>query len=101
MLPTLFSDLAEGDWRLAVSATLAALVCGFFWEIYLTCLELEESAPEALGRQVTELRGLCRDGDWITDDPLGIGGILCGSRRNIDWPSGSWGWPSACRQYLC
>ncbi len=33
-LPTLFSDLAEGDWRPAISAALAALVCGFFWEMW-------------------------------------------------------------------
>ncbi|HKJ65807.1 MAG TPA: hypothetical protein VJ969_10410 [Desulfopila sp.] len=33
-LPTLFSDMAEGDWRPAISAALAALVCGFFWEMW-------------------------------------------------------------------
>lgn len=33
-LPTLFSDMAKGDWRPAISAALAALVCGFFWEMW-------------------------------------------------------------------
>jgi hypothetical protein len=29
-----FSDAAGGDWRPVVSAALAALVCGFFWEMW-------------------------------------------------------------------
>ena len=32
--PTLFTALAGGDWRPAVSAALAALLCGFFWEMW-------------------------------------------------------------------
>lgn len=31
---TLFSAMAGGDWRPAVSAALAALLCGFFWEMW-------------------------------------------------------------------
>jgi hypothetical protein len=31
---TLFSTMAHGDWRPAVSAALAALLCGFFWEMW-------------------------------------------------------------------
>lgn len=31
---TLFSAMAGGDWRPAVSAALAALWCGFFWEMW-------------------------------------------------------------------
>ena len=26
--------IAEGDWRIVVSAALAALICGFFWEMW-------------------------------------------------------------------
>lgn len=48
---------------------------------YLTYLELEESAPGALERQLTEMRELCRGRDWTTDDPLGLGGILCDCLR--------------------
>ena len=32
--PTLFTALADGDWRPAVTAALAALLCGFFWEMW-------------------------------------------------------------------
>jgi len=31
---TLFSSLQEGDWRPAVLSALAALFCGFFWELW-------------------------------------------------------------------
>ncbi len=30
----LFSDMAEGDWHVAVASALAALQCGFFWEMW-------------------------------------------------------------------
>jgi hypothetical protein len=32
--PTLFTDLREGDWRLIISPACAALICGFFWEMW-------------------------------------------------------------------
>lgn len=32
--PHLFTDLRQGDWRPVVSTMLAALVCGFFWEMW-------------------------------------------------------------------
>lgn len=32
--PTLLSVMAAGDWRPAMSAALAALVCGVFWEMW-------------------------------------------------------------------
>jgi len=32
--PSLLTDLARGDWRMVVTAALAALVCGFFWEMW-------------------------------------------------------------------
>ncbi len=31
---TIFSAMADGDWRPAISAALAALICGFFWEMW-------------------------------------------------------------------
>ncbi len=31
---TLFSTMSKGDWRPAVSAALAAMICGFFWEMW-------------------------------------------------------------------
>jgi hypothetical protein len=30
----LFCDLARGDWRPLVSSAVAALICGFFWEMW-------------------------------------------------------------------
>jgi len=32
--PTIFGGLAKGDWRQIVLPALAALVCGFFWELW-------------------------------------------------------------------
>jgi len=32
--PTIFAPLARGDWRWMISAALAALICGFFWELW-------------------------------------------------------------------
>jgi hypothetical protein len=34
--PHLLHDLARGDWRRFAAAALAALVCGFFWEMWNT-----------------------------------------------------------------
>lgn len=31
---TLFSELSTGDWRMVIAAATAALVCGFFWEMW-------------------------------------------------------------------
>jgi hypothetical protein len=30
----LLTDMARGDWRLAVASVLAALICGWFWEMW-------------------------------------------------------------------
>jgi hypothetical protein len=30
----IFSPLARGDWRGVLSSALAALICGFFWEMW-------------------------------------------------------------------
>jgi hypothetical protein len=32
--PTIFTPLNRGDWRPPVTAALAALICGFFWELW-------------------------------------------------------------------
>jgi hypothetical protein len=31
---TIFSPLARGDWRPTLQPALAALICGFFWELW-------------------------------------------------------------------
>lgn len=45
--PTIFSQMAEGDWSAAVSAALAATVCGGFWEMwnYFSLAKWEYSVP--------------------------------------------------------
>ncbi len=32
--PTIFNSWATGDWRHPLSAAMAALICGFFWEMW-------------------------------------------------------------------
>ena len=32
--PTVFSPLRQGDWRRVYRLAMAALVCGFFWEMW-------------------------------------------------------------------
>ncbi|HQX22923.1 MAG TPA: hypothetical protein PLU01_06070, partial [Nitrospira sp.] len=32
--PTIFSGTAQGDWRTLWAAALAALICGWFWEMW-------------------------------------------------------------------
>ncbi len=32
--PTVFTDLQWGDWRLILASAAAALICGFFWEMW-------------------------------------------------------------------
>ena len=29
-----FTEMADGDWRRAMAAATAALICGFFWEMW-------------------------------------------------------------------
>ena len=43
----IFSEMAAGDWRGAVAAALAALVCGLFWEMwnYFSLAKWEYSVP--------------------------------------------------------
>ena len=33
-LTSIFSAMADGDWRPALSSAMAALICGFFWEMW-------------------------------------------------------------------
>ena len=42
-----FSGLSEGDWREVVSSALAALICGWFWEMwnYLSLAKWEYTIP--------------------------------------------------------
>lgn len=48
---------------------------------YLTYLELQEGTPEILAHEINEMKAFCQGQNWTTDDPLGIGGILCDALR--------------------
>ncbi|MFQ6022191.1 MAG: hypothetical protein ACE5NW_05670 [Acidiferrobacterales bacterium] len=45
--PTIFDSVADGDWRRLWLAALAALICGFFWELwnYKSLAHWEYSIP--------------------------------------------------------
>ena len=54
----------------------------------ITCLELRSptSLPgkersESLRKEISDLTALCRNRSWVTDDPLGLGGLLCEAFR--------------------
>ncbi len=56
---------------------------------FITCSELRETtgdepqtSPEFdLGREIADLAAMCRDVNWATDDPLGLGGLLSDAYR--------------------
>jgi hypothetical protein len=52
-----FSDLRSGDWSLPVTAALAAMVCGFFWEMWNTFsyAKWQYNIPYVHGLQIFEM----------------------------------------------
>lgn len=46
-IPHVLSGLKKGDWRLVMSSAIAALICGWFWEMwnYLSLARWEYSIP--------------------------------------------------------
>ncbi|HER63690.1 MAG TPA: hypothetical protein ENO11_06910 [Desulfobacteraceae bacterium] len=50
---------------------------------YLTYLELQAGESGELKHEIDEMEALCRGRDWTTDDPLGIGGLLCDALRVV------------------
>lgn len=55
--PNLFTQMAEGDWSGAVSAALAATVCGGFWEMwnYFSLAKWQYSIPFVHRYQIFEM----------------------------------------------
>ena len=53
----LFSQMAAGDWRGAIAAALAALICGVFWEMwnYFSLAKWEYSIPLVHRFQIFEM----------------------------------------------
>jgi hypothetical protein len=54
---TLFSPMGAGDWRTAVSSALAALICGWFWEMwnYYSLAKWEYAVPFVHRFQIFEM----------------------------------------------
>ena len=52
-----FSDLLHGDWRFVLSSALAALICGFFWEMwnYYSLAKWNYSVPFVHRFQIFEM----------------------------------------------
>jgi hypothetical protein len=56
---------------------------------WITCTELMAAARKGpgasprldLGREIGEMAAMCRDVDWATDDPLGLGGLMSDAFR--------------------
>jgi hypothetical protein len=50
---------------------------------YITCLQLRSTAAGVpdLGEETREFRAMLENGDWLTDDPLGLGGLLVDAWR--------------------
>ena len=55
--PLFLEQLSQGDWRPVISAALAALLCGFFWEMwnYLSLARWEYSVPFVHRFQIFEM----------------------------------------------
>ncbi len=77
--PHILSEMAAGDWRGAVSAALAAMICGVFWEMwnYFSLAKWKYSVPLVHRFQIFEMP-LLGYGGYL---PFGlecavIGGIL-------------------------
>ncbi len=47
----------------------------------VTCLELQTDHDVSLDQAINELTPMCAHGDWGTDDPLGVGGLLDAASR--------------------
>jgi hypothetical protein len=44
-----------------------------------------KGAGPDLSAEIAEMVGICRGGSWVTDDPLGIGGLLFDACRTVQW----------------
>jgi hypothetical protein len=58
--PTVLDGLKAGDWRLAVRFSLAALICGFFWEMwnFHSCAKWVYAVPYVHAFQLFEMPAL-------------------------------------------
>lgn len=81
---TLLDELAAGDWRRTVTAALAALLCGFCWEMWnmLSLARWEYAVPYVHALQIFEMPVLGYAGYLPFGlECLAIGDVLAGRRR--------------------
>jgi hypothetical protein len=50
-------------------------------QLRTTALEFSEKPNLRLDSEISDMRTLCASDNWATDDPLGIGGLLCDAYR--------------------
>jgi hypothetical protein len=51
-------------------------------QLQATAAEFSEPAPD-LAAEIVDLSEMCRAGSWDTEDPLGIGGLLCDAGKIV------------------
>jgi hypothetical protein len=102
-------ELAEAAFNGFVQRSASGDVVGIYWKMstdlsrpltfamglhdaldgFITFREVQHASPEMrtktagphLTSAIESLSKLCRNRDWVTDDPLGIGGLLFDARR--------------------
>jgi hypothetical protein len=48
-----------------------------YHQIQATSLELSHTSVPDLGSEIADMELLCKEKNWATNDPLGLGGLLC------------------------
>jgi hypothetical protein len=52
-----------------------------YCELQATAGKLSGRPSQDLNREIADMTAICEGKDWVTDDPLGIGGLLTGAYR--------------------
>jgi hypothetical protein len=54
-----------------------------YTQLQSTATELAKAPVRGLDAEISEMAAICREMTWETDDPLGIGGLLCDAFRVV------------------
>jgi hypothetical protein len=54
-----------------------------YTQLQATASEFKEAAEPDLGSEIADMEALCEGKSWDTEDPLGIGGLLCDAYRIV------------------
>lgn len=57
-------------------------------QLQATAAELFKAPEPELGSEIADLTALCKGRDWTTEDPLGIGGLLCDAHKVVQLITG-------------